>query len=407
MNKRNQLEDYQSYIWEVNMKAKLFILMMGFAILVLLSGCDSLSPIEATPVIYESSIEQNSGIIIADGEVVPFNDMQIIAHTNGKIEEILIKEGQSVEEGEIILRMETPQTLLAELQAAKLDLLVAQQSIDDLNLYGPIQKNNAYQRVLNAKTALRAAQAVWDDFDKEQYDDDLEAIKEEVIDAKKKLDDAKEELKKYLDLDKDNPQRKNRQDKVDDAQLELNELEREQDALEQSYEQIQLSLEIAETEEGNALSEYQKFGLNVVPEDKVKLVEEQMATAKAKIEAIEKTIAEMDISAPFDGKLISLNVQQSERIYAGQVIAVVADISSWYVESTDITELEVVDISIGDSATLEFDSFPDKDLKGKVVEISDQPEMRYNDVLYRVRVELPDHDLPLRWKMSTIIKFEK
>lgn len=407
MNKRIKVEDYQSYFWEVNMKVKFFIMMMGFTFLVFLSGCDSLRPNEATPVIYESSIEQNSGIIIADGEVVPFNDMQIIAHTNGRIEELLIEEGQFVEKGQIILRMEIPQTLLAELQAAKLDQLVAQQSIDDLNLYGPIQKHNAYQRVLNAKTALRDAQAVWDDFDKEQYDEDLEDIKEDVIDAKKKLDDAKEELKKYLDLEKDNPQRKNRQDKVDDSQLKLNELEREQNALEQRYEQIQLSLEIAEAEENNALSEYQEFGQNIVPEDKVKLVEEQMATAEAKIEAIEKTISELEIIVPFDGKLISLNVQQSERIYTGQVIAVVADVSSWFVESTDITELEVVDISIGDTVTLEFDSFPDKVLKGKVVEISDQPEMRYNDVLYRVRIELPDHDLPLRWKMSTIIKFEK
>ncbi|HSM23496.1 MAG TPA: HlyD family efflux transporter periplasmic adaptor subunit [Anaerolineaceae bacterium] len=389
------------------MKRKLFFLVIGAGLIILLSGCDSFRPIEATPVIYESSTVVNPGMIIADGEVVPVNDMQIITHTSGKIEEILVEEGQVVEEGQLIIRMETPQALLAELQASKLDQLIAQQSLDDFNLNGPLQKHNAYQRVLNAKTAVRAAKAAWDDFDKNQYEDDLEAIKEDVIDAKKDLDDAKEELKKYLDLEKDNPQRKNRQDDVDDAQLKLSELEREQEELEQSYEQLQLSIEIAEAEEESASAEYQKFGRNFVPGDRVKLMEEQLTTAKSKIEAIEKTINDLEITVPIDGTMLILKVQKGEWVYAGQVIAVVADFSSWYVESTDITELEIVDISIGDMVTLEFDAFPEKVLKGKVIEISDQPEIRYNDVLYRVRIELPDHDLPLRWKMSTIIKLEK
>jgi hypothetical protein len=108
-----------------------------------------------------------------------------------------------------------------------------------------------------------------------------------------------------------------------------------------------------------------------------------------------------------DGFLVLLNVQEGEWIYTGQMIAVIADFSTWYVESTDTNELEIVDIQVDDTVTLEFDAFPDKVVRGRVIEIKDFPVMKYNDVIYPIRIELIDNNLPLRWKMTAIIKIER
>jgi multidrug resistance efflux pump len=389
------------------MQNKFFLVITVLGLSILLGACDTLNVSQPTPVVYESVEEDTSGLIIADGEVVPRNDIQILSMTNGRLEEVLVEEGQLVEVGQVIFRLETPEHLLAEMKSAQLDQLKAQQAKDDLLLYGNLQKQKAYQRVLDAQTTRRAALAAWDAFDADQYEEDLEVVKEDVIDARTELEDAKEDLKDFLDLEEDNPQRMNRQDDVDDAQIALNELEREQAALEQTYEQLQLNLASTEAEEETAWNEYRKFKQDDVPEDQLTIAEEQLATANARMNAIEASIADLEIKTPIAGTLVKLVVQEGEWIYTGQMIAVVADFSTWYVESTDTNELEIVDIQIGDTVTLEFDAFPDETVRGRVVEINDFPVVKYNDVIYPLRIELLDNDLPLRWKMTVIIKIER
>jgi len=389
------------------MMKKIFTISILIGVSIILCACDMITAPQPTPVVYESSSDNSLDLIIAEGEVVPAKDMQILSVSNATVAEILVEEGELVEAGEVILRFEIPEQLSAELKAAELEQLKASQALDDLNRYGNSQKQKAYQRVLDAQTAHRAALAAWDAFDQDQYDEDLETIKEDVIDAKTELDDAKEELKEYLDLEEENSLRKNRQDDVDDAQLSLNELEREQEQLEQEYEQLQLNLDLSKAELDTAWQEYRKFQQNDVPEDQLELAEQQVATANAKVAAIQASMEDLSVTAPFNGTLVKIDVEQEQSVYAGQLLAVIADFSTWYVESTDITELEIVDFAVDDMVTLEFDALPEESIRGKVIEINDFPELRFNDVIYRVRIELPDHDLPLRWKMSAIIKKQK
>lgn len=362
---------------------------------------------QPTPVVYESSSDHSLDLIIAEGEVVPAKDMQILSVSNATVAEILVEEGELVAAGEVILRFEIPEQLSAELKAAELEQLKVSHALDDLNRYGQLQKQKAYQRVLDAKTAHRAALAAWDEFDPDQYDEDLETIKEDVIDAKSELNDAKEELKEYLDLDEENTLRKNRQDDVDEAQLALNKLEREQEQLKQDYEQLQLNLDLTKAELDTAWEEYRKFQQNDVPQDQQELAEMGVAVANAKMEALQSAIEDLSITAPFDSTLVKIEVEEGQSLFAGQMVAVLADFTTWYVESTDITELEIVDFVVNDTVTLEFDEFPGISIRGKVIEINEFPELRFNDVIYRLRIELPENDLPLRWKMSVIIKKQK
>jgi multidrug resistance efflux pump len=392
---------------EENMTKKIFTFSLVLGVSIILSACEMIETPQPTAVVYESSSDNSLDLIIAEGEVVPAKDMQILSLYNATVEEIFIEEGKLVEEGEVILRFEIPEQLSAELRAAELEQLKASQALDDLNRYGNLQKQKAYQRVLDAQTAHRAAVAAWDEFDQDQYDEDLEAIKEEVIDAKSELDDAKEDLKEFLDLEEDNTLRKNRQDDVDDAQLSLNELGREQEQLEQEYEQLQLNLDLTKAELDTAWEEYRKFQQNDVPADQLELAEQQVTTANAKVAAIHASIEDLSITAPFDGTLVKIDVKERQSVHAGQILAVIADFSTCYVESTDITELDIVNFALEDMVTIEFDAFPGESVRGKVIEINDFPEIKFNDVIYRVSIELTDHDLPLHWKMSTIIKKQK
>ncbi len=392
---------------EEKMRKSFFLTIIMLGSTFLLGACDIFTVDQPTPVVYESAEEDVSGWIISDGEVVPNNDLQIISVVNGRVEEVLVEEGQLIQAGQVLIRLETSEQLLAELKSAQLDQLKAQQALDDFLLSGNLYKQKAFQRVLDAQSARRAALAAWDEFDDDQYEEDLETIKEDVIDARQDLEDAKEDLKDFLDLEEDNPQRKNRQEDVDDAQLTLNEFEREQAALEQTNEQLQLNLDLTKAEEDAAWEEYRKFKQDNVPADQFLLLENQLMTAKTRVAALEASIADLEITSPIDGTLVKLDVQSGEWVSTGQLITIVADFSTWFVESTDTNEIEIVDIQPGDLVTLEFDAFPGETVRGKVIEVKDLPTIKYNDVIYPVRIELMENELPLRWKMSVVIKIEK
>lgn len=392
---------------EEKMRKSFFLILTMLGFTCLLAACDRFTVTQPTPVVYESVEEDLSGWIISDGEVVPNNDLQIFSIANGRVADVFVEEGQIVQAGQVLLRLETPDQLVAELKSAQLDQLKAQQALDDLHLSGNLYKQKAYQRVLDAQSARRAALAAWDEFDKDQYDEDLETMKEDVIDARQDLDDAKEDLKDFLDLEEDNPQRKNRQKDVDAAQLALNELEREQAALEQTYEQLQLNLDHTKAEEDTAWDEYRKFKQDNVPADKLTLLEDQLIAANTRMAALEASIADLEITTPVDGTVVRMGLQSGEWVTAGQLMTMIADFSTWFVESTDTNENKIVDIQVGDLVTLEFDAFPGESVRGKVIEIKDLPIIKYSDVIYPVRIELMENELPLRWKMSVVIKIEK
>jgi HlyD family secretion protein len=389
------------------MNNKFSLMFTLFVGLFMLSACNATNtPIE-TPVVYDSVQENSSGIVMADGEIVPAKDMQIISQSTGLVSELLTEEGQQVQAGQVIIRLEVPQQLIAELKRAELEQLQAQQSLDELVLYGYFQKQMAYQRVLDAQVRRNVALAAWDDFDEDKYDQDLEKLNEDEIDAKQELKDAKDDLEDFLDLEEDNPLRQRRQDTLDKAQISLNQAERAYDNLKINYEQLLLNLEMTKAELDTAIAEYQKFGQNDIQREQKELAEDLLSTTNTQVEALQSAMKDFEITAPFDGKMVSLNIQKGEWIRVGQVVAVIVDDSSWLVESTDINEMEIVQIKIGDEVTVEMDAFPGETIRGKIIEIDEYPQLKYNDVIYPVRIQLTENNLPLRWMMSVIIKFDK
>ena len=80
--------------------------------------------------------------------------------------------------------------------------------------------------------------------------------------------------------------------------------------------------------------------------------------------------------------------------------------ASWLIETTDLSELEVVRIAAGDRATITFAALPDVSLTGHVDRIqvrgtTDSGEVKFA-VVIRPDVHVPD----LRWNMSATARIE-
>lgn len=378
-------------------------LILSLGLLFLLAACGN-AEADTAPIVYDAAEDAASGLVIADGELVPEKDVQLVFEANGTVAKVLVEEGQTVQAGDVLFQLEAQENLLAELENAKLEQIAAQQTLDDLFLYADQDKNMAYQNLLDARLALNLAEAALDNFDEDAYDDDLETAKEEIADAKQALEDAEDDLADYSDLDEDNTARKSREDAVKDAKIDLKEAERERDEIKLERDQVYLNLELAEANLTAAETEFNKRDSG--PDmDNLAAAEQRLAAANAAVDALNAAIENLSVTAPFSGTIAVLYIDEGDFVHAGQTAGLLADFSTWYVETTDLNELEVVRINEGDPVSVELDAFPGETLTGSVLQIDQAAVMQHGDVTYPTRIQLDASELSLRWKMSVIVTF--
>lgn len=136
-----------------------------------------------------------------------------------------------------------------------------------------------------------------------------------------------------------------------------------------------------------------------------------LAVAAADVESARVAVAqaqyELDqvtITAPFAGTVAQLNLTVGEYVTPATPAVVVADTSAWLVETDDLTELDVVQVAVGDTVQVRFDALPDVALAGTVQGIEALGQNRQGDIVYTVRVDLPQSDARLRWNMTATIE---
>ena len=95
-----------------------------------------------------------------------------------------------------------------------------------------------------------------------------------------------------------------------------------------------------------------------------------------------------------------------EQVSPGAPVAVLADLSSWQIETDDLTELNIVRIAEGAPVLITFDAIPDLELPGKVVRIKEIGENKMGDMTYTVIIAPDQNDDRLRWNMTATVVIE-
>lgn len=134
---------------------------------------------------------------------------------------------------------------------------------------------------------------------------------------------------------------------------------------------------------------------------------EQLVVLEAQLKAAQAKVAAFSVTAPFDGVVAELNARAGNSISAGEIVVTVADFSSWRIETTDLTEIDVVELSEGGPVTITLDAIPGTTLNGVIESISQTYEEKQGDVVYGVTVALDDGDPLLRWGMTAVVNFEE
>jgi multidrug resistance efflux pump len=133
---------------------------------------------------------------------------------------------------------------------------------------------------------------------------------------------------------------------------------------------------------------------------------DQLALLEARLHAAEAKVASFAVTASFDGVVADLNAKVGSTVNEGQIAATLADFSDWVVKTTDVTEIDVVNLSEGQPVKVTFDAFPDVELDGNVISIARLYTENQGDVVYEVAVVLTETNPEMRWGMTADVAFE-
>jgi HlyD family secretion protein len=121
-------------------------------------------------------------------------------------------------------------------------------------------------------------------------------------------------------------------------------------------------MELAERDFQTTQAEYEAFG-------------QEVSRARAALRAARDQLSKTVYTAPIDGVVTELNIEQGEIVMIGTMnnpgtrILSVADLDRMLAKA-DVDETDVVDLKLGQPAVIEIDAIPDTSFKGRVKEIA-------------------------------------
>jgi multidrug efflux pump subunit AcrA (membrane-fusion protein) len=380
----------------------------------LLAACAQATPTPPlpTPVVGPEAV-------VAEGHLMPRDDAWLAFAARGKVAEILVQKGEVVAEGQVLARLGDREPAEAQVAAAQLELaaaqadrLTAQNAHDTLTRAATLTHAQAWVKYLDAQAARAVAERAWEALDRDALKTDIQTAEADVKDKKQAWEDAQDEFNKYVDLDEDNPTRKTAKTALDDARDAYNEARRKQEELERRRDALEGGLDAAQGLEAETLYAYTNTAANVTS-DAMMLAQARLAAAHLRVTAAEAQLAaaqlslsNYDLKAPFAGTITDISLAAGELVGADKWVIQLADFSQWYVETSDLTELEVVKITEGQAVSLAPDALPDVELVGTVEAIALTSKLQSGDVLYTVKIRVEDVDPRLRWGMTIQATFE-
>lgn len=367
-----------------------------------LAACSLVNPTpEATSV---SPLPETESRVIAEGNLVPAESRYLTFSRGGKVLEILVNAGDEVAAGQVLARLADREQFEASLAGARLEKLNTQQTLDALTRTADLAAAQDQAALMKAEANLIAAQRTWLQIDTDAFIDRLDDTELKVSDAKDDLDDAEDTFKKYQDLDPDNPNRQRAEDDLERYQDAYDEAVRVRDELRLQWDQAENALRQAEL----ALKEAQHqadLTADGPDTEQLALLTARLQAAEAQETAAQAGLDSLEIKAPFAGRIVDINIIPNEMVGATTWAFLLADFSQWYIETSDLTELEVVAVSEGQSAIVSPDALDELRLPAEVVEIAGSARFQGGDVLYVVRLKLLEDDPRLRWGMTMEVTF--
>jgi RND family efflux transporter MFP subunit len=168
--------------------------------------------------------------------------------------------------------------------------------------------------------------------------------------------------------------------------------------------------QIANVESAEARLADAESALDILKRNFASRIEQDAATAN--VEAAQSALQEArenlrntKLYAPFSGKVIEVYANSFEDSFAGEPVILLADMRTQVVQTTDLNEIDVKKIAVGNTVEISYDAFPDLRIPGTVTEIREKSSGG-SGVNFTVTVTPNARIDKLRWGMSAFVVIE-
>ena len=138
--------------------------------------------------------------------------------------------------------------------------------------------------------------------------------------------------------------------------------------------------------------------------------EQDVAAAQAKVDAAQITVNSLDIIAPFDGQVLSVNDHVGDSVSTGDLSVNLADMNHLYV-TAEVDESDIAKVKVGNKVSATMDAAPNLTLTGKVTEVNPVGQDSSGLVKYEVRIDFDKADngtfLPLGATVGVVIQVKE
>jgi HlyD family secretion protein len=355
---------------------------------------------------------KSGGLTVSQGSVVPVKHVDLTFLATGVVSHVLIPEGARVKEGDIIANLDGKENAQAAVAGAQLALITAQQNLDNLNKNADVAKANATMAVANASKALDDAKK---NLDRKNYkpinEYSLNSARATYELAVNDLQTAQDNYSSVANRAEDDVIRNmslaalsNAQLARDKALYNLNYLLGLPNTLDVNQANAQVQVAQANLDAANRNLDKVKNGPDT---DQLALANASVTNAQAQLAVAQKALTDLDLKAPFDGTVVSNNLKVGQFISpAAPAPVTIADLSEYDVETTDLTELNVVNIKSGSQCQITFDAIPGQTFNGVVDKIDKLGVNKQGDITYTVTIKLNKQDPNLLWNMTASVNFQ-
>jgi HlyD family secretion protein len=380
--------------------------------------------------------------VSATGSIHPESSSALAFLTSGNVQEILVKQGDTVKAGQALARLDTA-ALELQLAQAEANLAVAQSNLDKLQKGATASQiaaaqanldsaNAAYDKLLHpASSSIAAAQANLNSANA-AYNKLLTPDPNEVAIAKADVDKAKAALNQAqsaydriggatnpfiaqtpqalqlqtatLDYQKAlaayDAKFKPTDAQLKAAQAQVQSAKDQLARLNPSYDGAQLAAAQAQIQ--SAKDALARLNPNA---DDLAQAQANLDASRAARDLAKERLSEATLTAPLDGTVVTLDLDKGSFVQTGRSVITVADLAHLQI-TLNIDETDIPRVQIGQPVALDLDAFPGQNVQGRVTDIAPVAATVQGVVNYEVKIELQSSQVPAKVGMTTNANIE-
>ena len=297
---------------------------------------------------------------------------------NGRVREVFLDEGQAVEKNQLIAILEQEE-FKARRDQAHSNLIRSQENLKQLEALLEINRKVLPAEVERVEASVQALQSQLDELEAGYRAQEIDQARYAYEQAEFALEEARKDKIRFDRLFERKIVAENDKEAADlKYETALKEYERAKKAYElrkEGYRKETIATARSKVIEGRAALKQAKDNLKKIEaaEREVAAGKAQVLSAEAALELAKIQLQHTELRAPFDGILVSRNVEPGEVVSPGQEVISLADLSEVDLK-VFVAETEIGKVKPGQKAEVKIDTFPSKTYTGNVTYISPEGE---------------------------------